>query len=82
MNDSSFIVSFLRTYTLDPSQTLDEIKAFYPIFKLKDDEDKSKVTLDNENKYFVMFHEKLKSKQDIGNRKYFLFYKCIFLKKN
>uniref|UniRef100_A0A915IPL4 Uncharacterized protein n=1 Tax=Romanomermis culicivorax TaxID=13658 RepID=A0A915IPL4_ROMCU len=66
LNDSSFIVSFLRTFFVDPSVSLDDIKSFYPIFVSEDE--KSKI-FDNDNKYFVMFNEKLTSKMDINARR-------------
>lgn len=71
LNDSSFIVSFLRTYFVDPERSLDEIKSFYPIFVYDSSEDpkKQSITYENDNKYFVMFNDRLKTKTDIGSRK-------------
>jgi len=68
MNDSSYIISLLRSFTLDPAKHLDEFAGYFPIYKITDEKGKSRFEV--ENKYFVMFQEQLKDdKKAIETRK-------------
>jgi len=68
MNDSSYIISLLRSFTLDPAKQLDEIATFYPIYKITDEKGDSRFEF--ENKYFIMFQEQLDGDEKaIENRK-------------
>lgn len=67
LNDSSFIVSLLKSHFVDPDRPLDEIKAAYPIFVVQGDAAAPK--FENDNKYFVMYNEQLKTQRDIGDRR-------------
>nr|XP_018915501.1 PREDICTED: prostaglandin E synthase 2 [Bemisia tabaci] len=62
LNDSSMIISALRTLMLDKNANLSDIVNFYPSIKFKDLD--GKVKSDVMNKYFVMNH---KNKKDSDN---------------
>lgn len=63
-------MSFLKTYFVEPDRSLEDVKACYPIFVTDDEEKKNNKRFENDNKYFVMYDEKLKTLEAIANRKY------------
>lgn len=55
LNDSSMIISALKTYLYHQDLNLEEILTYYPIVEFKDN--KGDVQADIFNKYFLMYQE-------------------------
>lgn len=67
LHDSTFMISLLRSYMLDPKQDFQNLANLYP--HLKTENEKGKEVVVCHNKYFVMFHDKVKTNEAIANKK-------------
>jgi hypothetical protein len=76
LNDSTFIVSLLRSYIADPVHEFDELITYYPHHKVENRQDPKKEVIECVNKYFVMFHDSVKTTMQIEDKKYVL---CVFI---
>lgn len=74
LNDSSMIVSALKTYLFNQNISLEEIVNYYPMIEFKEKE--GKVKSDVLNKYFLMFQDNVPKDKTTEVVKYVLLLRC------